>query len=108
MLRTGISNRVHGFDLDSGLLVARTFEELFEICYTAQLNSGWTLQPDFQYIVQPGGNVPNASRSGAVANAVGSLLSAECAEPPGGVILGGRGDRMGSTFGDTRRAVCFR
>ena len=58
---TGISNRVHGFDLDSGLPVARAFEELFEICYTAQLKSGWTLQPDFQYIVQPGGNVPNAS-----------------------------------------------
>jgi hypothetical protein len=34
---TDISNRVHGFDLDSGLPVARTFEELFEICYTAQL-----------------------------------------------------------------------
>ena len=58
---TGISNRVHGFDLDLGLPVARAFEELFEICYTAQLKSGWTLQPDFQYIVQPGGNVPNAS-----------------------------------------------
>ena len=22
-----------------------------------QLNPGWTLQPDFQYILQPGGNV---------------------------------------------------
>jgi porin len=31
-----------------------------EICYTAQLNPGWTLQPDFQYFWQPGGNVPGA------------------------------------------------
>jgi porin len=59
-LYTGISNRVHGFDLDSGLPVARNFEALFEICYTAQIQKGWTLQPDFQYIWQPGGNVPNA------------------------------------------------
>lgn len=50
---------MHGFDLDSGLPVARNFEALFEICYTAQIQKGWTLQPDFQYIWQPGGNVPN-------------------------------------------------
>jgi porin len=60
---------VHGFDLDSGLPVARTFEMLFEICYTLQLRSGWTLQPDFQYIVHPGGNVVNAAGTGAVGNA---------------------------------------
>ena len=30
----GISNRVHGFDLDSGLPVARNFESLLETCYT--------------------------------------------------------------------------
>ena len=50
---TGISDQVHGFDIDSGLPVARNYEAL-EICYTAQLASGWTLQPDFQYIWQPG------------------------------------------------------
>jgi porin len=66
---TGISDRVHAFDLDSGVAVARSYEALLEICYTAQLASGWTLQPDFQYIWQPGGNVPKASGNGAVENA---------------------------------------
>jgi porin len=37
------------------------FEALFEICYTAQLNPGWTFQPDFQYIWQPKGSVPEPS-----------------------------------------------
>jgi porin len=54
---TGVSDRVHGFDIDSGLPVARTSEAVLEICYTAQLKPGWTLQPDFQYFWQPGGNV---------------------------------------------------
>jgi porin len=66
---TGISNRVTGFDIDSGLPVARNYEALLEICYTMQLASGWTLQPDFQYIWQPGGNVPNDTGNGAVPNA---------------------------------------
>jgi porin len=65
---TGISNAVHGFDLDSGLPVARTHEALLEICYTIQLKSRWTLQPDFQYIWQPGGNVPSGAGTGAVEN----------------------------------------
>jgi porin len=65
----GISDQVHGFDVDSGLPVARNHEALFEISYTARIKKSWTLQPDFQYIVQPGGNVPNASGTGAVGNA---------------------------------------
>ena len=65
----GISDQVHGFDVDSGLPVVRNYEALFEICYTTQIQMGWTLQSDFQYIVQPGGNVPNASGTGAVGNA---------------------------------------
>jgi porin len=36
-------------------------EALFEICYTMQLDTHWTLQPDFQYIWQPGAYLPNAS-----------------------------------------------
>jgi porin len=66
---TGVSDQVHGFDIDSGLPAARTSEAVLEICYTAQLKPGWTLQPDFQYFWQPGGNVPDASGSGAVENA---------------------------------------
>ena len=66
---SGISDRAHGFDLDSGLPVARNFEALLEICYTMQLKPGWTLQPDFQYIVHPGGDVPNETGTGVVGNA---------------------------------------
>ena len=66
---TGISDRVHGFDTDAALPVAQNYEAVLEICYTAQLRQGWTIQPDFQYFWQPGGNVPNDTDSGAVQNA---------------------------------------
>jgi porin len=66
---TGISDQVHGFDIDSGLPVGQNYEAVLEICYTAQLKPGWTLQPDFQYFWQPGGNVPDPSGNGAVENA---------------------------------------
>jgi porin len=56
---TGISDQVKGFDIDSGLPVGRNYEALLEICYTMQLTTGWTIQPDFQYFWQPGGNVTN-------------------------------------------------
>jgi porin len=49
--------------------VACNYEALLEICYTMQLAKGWTLQPDFQYIWQPGGNVPNEKGTGAVEDA---------------------------------------
>ncbi len=54
---TGISDQVHAYDVDFGEPVARNYEALIEICYTFEIKSGWTLQPDFQYIFQPGGNV---------------------------------------------------
>jgi porin len=66
---TGISDRVTGFDIDSGLPVARNYEALLEICYTMQLTTGWTIQPDFQYFWQPGGNVPKENGRGAVESA---------------------------------------
>jgi porin len=65
---TGIPDRAHAFDIDSGP-AARNYEALLEICYTMQLASGWTVQPDFQYIRQPGGNVPNDTGNGAVPHA---------------------------------------
>ena len=52
-----ISDTVHAFDVDLGAPVARNYESALEICYTIQVRPGWTLQPDFQYIWQPGGNV---------------------------------------------------
>lgn len=54
---TGISDQAHGFDVDLGEPVARNYEALIEVCYTYQVKEGWTVQPDFQYIFQPGGNV---------------------------------------------------
>ena len=54
---TNISNQVTAFDVDFGEPVARNYEALIEICYTFQVNPGWSIQPDFQYIFQPGGNV---------------------------------------------------
>jgi porin len=54
---TGISDQVHAFDIDSLEPVGRNYEALIEICYTFEIKPGWSLQPDFQYIFQPGGNV---------------------------------------------------
>jgi porin len=65
---TRISNDLHGFDVGSSLPSTRTFEALLEICYTAKLKSGWTLQPDFQYIWQPNG-ASEPSGKGTIPNA---------------------------------------
>jgi porin len=46
-------------DRDAGLPFVRSEEVAFELSYQAQLAPWWTLQPDIQYIVHPGGNVPN-------------------------------------------------
>ncbi len=51
------------------LPVTRNYEALLEICYTMQLKSGWSLQPDFQYIWLPGGNVPSDSGKDALESA---------------------------------------
>jgi porin len=54
---TNISNQASAFDVDAGEPVARNYEALIEICYTYEIKPGWSLQPDFQYIFNPGGNV---------------------------------------------------
>jgi porin len=54
---TNISDQVSAFDVDFGEPVARNYEALIEVCYTFQINDGLSIQPDFQYIFQPGGNV---------------------------------------------------
>lgn len=66
---TGISNRVSGFDRDSGFSVIQNHEAVMELCYTYQVAPGWTLQPDFQYFWQPGGGVENPNGKGTVDNA---------------------------------------
>ncbi|MCJ7597820.1 MAG: carbohydrate porin, partial [Methyloceanibacter sp.] len=67
---TGISDDAGAFDVDSGLPISRNYEALIEICYTYQINPGWSVQPDFQYIFQPGGNVPDESGTKAVDDAI--------------------------------------
>jgi porin len=66
---TGISDDASAFDRDSGLSVIRNHEALLEISYTAEIVPGWTLQPDFQYIWNPGGNVPDDTGTRAIKNA---------------------------------------
>jgi porin len=62
---TRTSNDGHAFDVGPG---THTYEALLEICYTAQLKSGWTLQPDFQYIWQPSGGSDTTGK-GTISNA---------------------------------------
>jgi porin len=42
----------------------RSNETLFEATYQAQVVPGFTLQPDFQYVIRPGGGIPNPLRPG--------------------------------------------
>lgn len=37
----------------------RSSETVFELSYIAQITPWWSIQPDLQYIVRPGGNVPD-------------------------------------------------
>src|SRR3954468_10561938 len=37
----------------------RSSEALIEVTYQAQVIPGWTVQPDFQYVVRPGGHIQN-------------------------------------------------
>ena len=63
---TGISDQVLAFDVDSGEPVAREYESLIEIAYTLEVTTGWVLQPDFQYLWNPGGGgVDDATVVGA-------------------------------------------
>jgi porin len=60
----GISNRARGLDRDTRFFMTpgypiRDYEAVLEITYKAEIVPGWSIQPDFQYIFHPGGNVPN-------------------------------------------------
>jgi porin len=57
-----VSKRAQALDADyRGLtdpnLPTRTFEGLLTAVYQYQVRDGWTIQPNFQYIVRPGGGV---------------------------------------------------
>lgn len=60
-----ISGDARNLDRDTQALTAdpayplRDHETVFELSYTAQVAPWWSVQPDFQYIVHPGGHVTN-------------------------------------------------
>ncbi len=72
-----ISSRARALDRDTVLLSGidspiRDYEAVVEVTYQAQITPNWMLQPVFQYIVHPGGHIPNpldTSGSSAIPNA---------------------------------------
>lgn len=59
-----MSDRARALDRDTIAFTGvdqplRDYELTFELNYQSQIVPGWTVQPLFQYIVHPGGNVPN-------------------------------------------------
>lgn len=58
---THISNHASASDTETfgtiGKRLQRTYEALLEISYTAEIMSGWSIQPDFQYYWRPGGGI---------------------------------------------------
>ncbi|WP_374544877.1 carbohydrate porin [Rhodoblastus sp.] len=56
-----ISNAVRGYQFDAGIYPVQNYEAMIEVTYQAALMPGWTIQPDFQYIFHPGGNIADAS-----------------------------------------------
>jgi porin len=70
-----VSKRARALDRDSvafGIPTPiRSSEAVVEVTYQAQIVDGWTIQPDFQYILRPGGHVSNPREPGrAIKNAV--------------------------------------
>jgi porin len=66
---TRIGSAARGFDADTGRFSGRPFpvraeEIVIELTYRLQLSAWWQLQPDFQYVVNPGGGILDPSRPG--------------------------------------------
>jgi porin len=51
-------------------LPVRDYEAVVELDYQAQIRPGWTLQPDLQYVMHPGGNIANPAGRGAIPDAL--------------------------------------
>jgi porin len=63
-----VSKRAQSLDADYRAFVnanwpQRNFEGLLTAVYQYQIRDGWTLQPNFQYIIHPGGGATNPSGS---------------------------------------------
>ena len=67
-----IGDGARGLDRDTARFTAtdtptRDYEAVFEITYQAQITPWWTIQPDLQFILHPGGTVVNPrSPSGSI------------------------------------------
>jgi porin len=62
-----VSNAVNGSDTESSTgtgFPGRTSETFLELTYQVQLTPWWQVQPDFQYVFNPGGGVPNPNTPG--------------------------------------------
>ncbi len=64
-----IGNSARMLDRDTGAMVIpgypiRSREALLEVTYQVQVTDWWQLQPDFQYVVAPGGGIPNPNAPG--------------------------------------------
>jgi porin len=63
-----VGDNARGLDADTGLFgnffyPIRSGETMIELMYQAQLTPWWTMQPDLQYIIRPGGGVLNPDGS---------------------------------------------
>lgn len=63
-----ISSAVSGLDRDTAAAngapyPVRSSETVFELSYIFQVAPWWSIQPDVQYIVRPGGNVPDPNNA---------------------------------------------
>jgi porin len=56
-----------------GQAPVQSAETVLELTYEAQLAPWWVVQPDFQYIFNPGGGIPNPNGSGRVVGSAAVL-----------------------------------
>jgi porin len=94
-----IGDNARGLDADTGFFgnfffPVRSDETMIEMMYQAQLRQWWTLQPELQYIIRPGGGVLNPERQ-APTERVGHRPSLD-AEFLGPCRSGSREVRFGS------------
>jgi porin len=62
-----ISDQARAFDRDTiarsgNEMPVRNYETTLELSYQAQIVPGWTLQPNFQYVIHPGGHISDPDR----------------------------------------------
>ncbi len=64
LIHTRVSDQISQLDVDMGLVSGvwhpiQRSETVLELTYQIQMAPWWTLQPDFQYVFNPGGSIPD-------------------------------------------------